>query len=111
MATSAAVIAARMIAIRMYSFGPGCRPACARARTSGTGSSTCVSAMLALAPRPRVPGRDQVNDGEDHDPDDVHEVPVEPHELDGHRAVLRDPTRERQREQREQHQHADRDVR
>src|SRR5262245_37998065 len=99
-----------MIAIRMYSFGLGCRPAWARARTSATGPSTWVSAMLALAPRTRVPGRDQVDDGEDHDPDDVHEVPVEPHELDGQRAVLRDLARERQREQREQHQHPHRDV-
>src|SRR5579875_2147817 len=51
-----------------------------------------------------------VDDGEDHDPDGVDEVPVEGEGLDALAVTLIDVTRQRKREDGEQHDEADDDV-
>src|SRR6266571_429535 len=106
--TSIPVIAPRISPMFTYSAGVGCPPTCARPRTavpcsSAIGRSGANDAIIAIAApmRPiassgmpaRIAGsssqsislllrRDQVDKREDHDPDDIDEVPVQPHQLD-----------------------------
>src|SRR5262249_23128092 len=72
-------------------------------------------ARLTVRPRPSVllssaHTLEQVDEREDHDPDDVDEVPVEPAQLDGEALAPRQPARERRRRQGEQPDHTDGDV-
>src|SRR3954454_1206404 len=60
-------------------------------------SISCVSVSLTLASF-----RQQVDDGEDHDPDDVDEVPVQPGDLHPLGVALRDATLHRETPQRDQ---------
>ena len=57
----------------------------ARAAAPGRRASVDVVSSLMVAP----PQRDEVDDGEDHDPDDVDEVPVQPGDLDPSRSAAR----------------------
>src|SRR4051794_16496591 len=98
-----------------YSPGVGC-PACARPRTtvpcsSAIGRSGAKDAIMAIAAPmspmassgmpARIAGsssqsitlllrRDQIDEREDHDPDDIDEVPVEADKLDGEVIALLD---------------------
>src|SRR5581483_967613 len=107
MPTSPAVTIARTIAILMYSFGLGCRTV--RAPRPGPIIRSCTRDSSTSTPL--LTGRDEVDHGEDHDPDDVDEVPVEAHELDRHALTLRDLARERHRDEGQEHQDTDRHVR
>src|ERR1700741_3565969 len=61
------------------------KPLGAPASSSGVGASGCssVTSVSAIADdAPLMLVGDQVHDGEDHDPHDVHEVPVQTGDLD-----------------------------
>src|SRR5512133_287657 len=80
------------------------RPTCERCSTcSCSFSATLRSAIFA-------PLLDQVDEGEDEDPDEVDEVPVEPRELDRHVVLGRVGARAGLEPDDEQHRHADDDV-
>ena len=85
-----------MIAIRTDSLALGCRAP--RALPRRRGLPLRLDPFLK-GPRGEPPGglrrRDQVDDREDHDPDDVDEVPVEPDHLDREGGVLRERCRGR----------------
>lgn len=57
------------------------------------------------------PGGDQINDREDDDPDDVHKVPVQSHKFDCHGILRVDSSSKREREQGEEHQDTNSNVR
>src|SRR4029077_21141736 len=101
-----AVMRARIKAIRMYwrSVAPWWpSPYSLASRSSATtGGSWC---SMVIASR-----RDQVDEGEDHDPDDVDEVPVEADELDHLGLVPRHLVLADHADQRQQHDDADGDV-
>src|SRR3989338_9106131 len=69
--------------------------------------SPCACGSLIACPGS---SRDQVEEREDRDPDDVHEVPVEPRDLDLDRVDGGEPPAQRQDPQRQEPDHADRDV-
>src|SRR4029453_1879661 len=52
----------------------------------------------------------QVNESKDHDPDDIDEVPVQPGQLDIEAVLLLDSPLQRHRKERQQDEHAYRDV-
>src|SRR5437773_2478242 len=83
----------------------GCNatPRGARAPRPGPGARPTATAGW----RYRSSARDQVDDGEDHDPHHVDEVPVEAYELDGLRVLGPELPPQRQPEQREQHHDGD----
>src|SRR6266545_1403634 len=101
MPTSIAVTTARTTAMRTYSLGLGWRTVRPLEGVGEAGSRTSARSTPLL-----LSGRYQVHDGEDHDPHDVHEVPVQPDQLDRHRVPGRDPSGERHRHQREEHEDA-----
>src|SRR3954454_12035914 len=72
-----------------------CISACATADISPSRTLTVPSPSLTTLPSPRrslARLGHQVDDGEDHDPDHVDEVPVETGDLDGLRLVGAEPT-------------------
>src|SRR5579864_7164682 len=93
-----------MAAITTYCDSLGCWP-------SATGLSVCITSEVwcALISRPSL-GRDEVDDGEDHDPDDVDEVPVQASDLHHLGLLLRELAPQRKVPEREQHHDAERDV-
>src|SRR5687768_18062664 len=74
--TSSAVSRKSTSPILMYRAGPGCECSCG-SRPSASGP--CGWVAWALMSRASL---HQVDDGEDHDPDDVDEVPVERRHLE-----------------------------
>src|SRR2546426_9728264 len=98
---------ARTMATLTYSRGPGWRASSGPSATAAGRVRSGVSGTSTLTVRrspSSFPRRDQIDNGEDHDPHDVDEVPVEPDQLDrlapfhGQAAVQRHPI------QREQHE-------
>src|SRR5437879_13172877 len=90
----------------MYSNGPGWTWAAA----AGWPPSTDVPLPTDMPPSFLRRG-DQVDDGEDHDPHHVDEVPVEADQLHLERVRRRDLAHAGQLEEREQHEDADGHVR
>src|SRR3954453_6694653 len=74
-------------------------------RPDWTGSISCVSVSLTLASF-----RQQVDDGEDHDPHHVDEVPVQAGDLHPFGVALRDAALHRESPQRHQPHDADEHV-
>src|SRR5438105_6767422 len=119
--TSIAVMKPRMRPMFTYSAGVGCPPTCARARTAvpcssaigRAGANDAISAMAApVTPSAssgtpaRIAGsssqsitlllrRDQVHEREDHDPDNIDEVPVQADQLDRQDDAFLDTTLQR----------------
>src|SRR5258706_8685879 len=83
------------------SWGCGRSPVC----TSGMESVSAAAVLTGVSS-----GRQQVDEGEDHDPHDVDEVPVQADDLDGLRAVGADVALHRPDVERQQHDDADRYV-
>src|SRR6185312_3002534 len=67
-------------------------------RSAGSSVATAKVSSLMF-----TPSRDEVDDGEDHDPHDVDEVPVETGDLDDLGLLLGDAALLRQPHQRQQH--------
>src|SRR5262245_43826398 len=70
---------------------------------SVSASSSCSSVLMTSC-------RDQVDEGEDDDPDDVDEVPVEADQLDDLGLAAGDAVGPNHQRQRQQHDDADRHV-
>src|SRR5438105_1559015 len=103
-----------MMATLTYSRGPGWRASSGSSATAAGRVCSGVSGTSTLTgPRshPSLTGRDEVDHGEDDDPDDVDEVPVQPHQLDRFALPDRKPSVQGHPVEREQHQDAARDVR
>src|SRR5439155_10132280 len=97
-----------------YSRGPGWR---ASSGSSATAAGTVCSGvsgaatLMAGGSRRSFARRDEVDDREDHDPDDVDEVPVQADQHHGLAPFHRKPAIERHPEQGQEHQDAHGDVR
>src|SRR5215207_3502299 len=97
---------ARITAMITYWRGPGC------AWSSWRAAMTLLPAALILALElARYLVGHQVDHGEDHDPDHVHEVPVQPRQLDGQALRAGQAAQQRHHQQRQQDDDADRHVR
>src|SRR3954469_25460042 len=103
------VTAPRINATLMYVASVGCMP-CSPPSGCGRRSGVSSVVMAWLTSEPPLRGRDQVDDGEDHDPHHVDEVPVEAGDLDHLGLALVQLAARRHASQREQHQDPDGDV-
>src|SRR4051794_27661440 len=124
-ATSTAVSTTRTTAMSTYWRGPGCEcssagtrccspagarvPPCSSAAT-GSSSERVTRSVVSLMPASSV-RRDQIDRGEDEDPHDVDEVPVEPGDLHGLRLLARQPSLHRAAPDEQQPDDSHRDVR
>src|SRR5215208_3671969 len=96
------VMTVRMSATHLYCFHVGCSWCSPIAVWSAC--DVCeVSCAIELL--------DEVDDGEDHDPDDVDEVPVQSRDIDDERVLGAESATHVDREERQQPQHAHGHVR
>src|SRR5581483_12012599 len=108
MPTSMLVITASARPIRRYSAGPGCGRPPASVSWPAWSSVRRYSARVMLYCPLLL---NQVDQREDHDPNDIDEVPVEPGQLHVQALLLRDPSAQRHDEERHQDEHPNRHVR
>src|SRR4051812_28224775 len=100
-------MATRIAPTRMYVFHPGWCP-CACWCSAGAPVVCCTSVVSCAMASVLL---DEVHEREDHDPDDVDEVPVQRREVDGERVAGLEPATVVDRQQGAEPEHAGGDVR